>query len=151
MAKRKIVEVDEDAIKKMIAGDIPSWVPNNTLAEEKENQNDDDHNDKQNKNLNTNYEDIDNEGSELKTTRKRKNKLKYSDFFLIQQRYSETKQTTIIFDKRIYSSIRNILKTTDGITLANFVNNVLIHHFNEYKEDIDELKKEYISNLYNDK
>jgi hypothetical protein len=26
----------------------------------------------------------------------------------------------------------------------------MIHHFNEYKEEMEELKKEYVSKLYNE-
>lgn len=151
MAKREIVKVDEEAIKKMIAGDIPNWGAINATTEEEDIQGKGSLTDKQKNNSHEIAEDSNNENDDQKATKKRKSKFKYSDTFLIQQRYPETKQSTIILDKKVYDSIRKILKATDGITLANFINNVLIHHFNEYQIDIDDLKKEYISNLFNDK
>lgn len=145
MAKREIINVDEDAIKKMIAGDIPG-MPDNTPA----GQGRIPPMDMQGDNPHENAEKANDEDTETKTTKKRKNRLKYADIFFVRQRYAETKQTTIILDKRIYTSIRNILKTTDGITFANFINNVMVHHFNEYREEMEELKKEYVSKLYNE-
>jgi hypothetical protein len=145
MTKREIIKVDEDAIKKMIAGDIPR-IPDNMPTEESKVTPKNTPPDKQENSSQENSED-----TETKITKKKKNRLKYADLFLVQQKYAETKQTTIMLDKRAYSLIKNILKTTERTTLANFINNVMNHHFSEYKEEIDEVKKEYISNLYNDK
>ncbi len=145
MAKREIINVDEDVIKKMIAGDIPRMP-----AEERKVSQKDIPSYRTENYSHGDPENVNKDDTEPRIAKKKKGRLKYADIFFIQQKYAETKQTTVILDKRIYTSIRNILKTTDGITFANFINNVMIHHFYEYKEEMEELKKEYISKLYNE-
>ena len=43
-----------------------------------------------------------------------------------------------------------LLKVTKGLSMGLFINNVLIHHFEEYEEDIQAIKKIYITKLSED-
>lgn len=138
MGKREVVNVDEDIIKKMIAGDIPKH------SFEQLNQQDPD--------LKSEIiEESDNSRKEeniSKGTRKKKPKNDYQDIFLVRQRNSSHRQTSIILGEDVYSAIQKILKVADGVSLANFVNNVLRHHFSEYKDEIMELRRNFMSDLF---
>lgn len=156
MAKRKIVNVDEDVIKRMIAGDMPVTAPPRNLLPEKDyNPDTSDYSGNRDDEIPPQEKEKGNEpdgdvNDKAPVSRKKKTKLNYQESFLTPQKYSNPRQTTIILEDRVYSSIRKILKITDGVTIANFVNNVLRYHFNEYKEEISGLRRDYMSDLYND-
>lgn len=123
---RTIVKVDEDKVMRMIAGDDP--VPQ---KEDKKG------------------------GTEIHTTestvtRKRPAKTNYADIFLKTVRTNDKKQTTVQLSESVFDRMEILLKATKGLSMGLFINNVLIHHFEEYKEDIQEVRKKYISKLTND-
>jgi hypothetical protein len=53
----------------------------------------------------------------------------------------------VLFGEDIYYALKKILRISgDGdLTISGFVNNVLRHHFREYKEEICELRKDFIT------
>lgn len=138
MAKREIINVDENIIKKMIAGDIPTQ-PFEKLNQPQANQEE---------SYQIEPEQIDE--NPVKPIRRKKSRIDYKDIFLIRQRNTSYRQTTIILGEDIYSGIQKILKVADGLTIANFINNVLRQHFAEYKDEIMELRRNFMSDLFND-
>lgn len=119
--KRKIIQVDEDKLKMMMAGDIPIKADpvNDTVEPEA-----------------------------AKGIRRKKNKKLYAELFLCKPVLEGRRQSTILFDAKNYDNIMKVLKTVDGISMSNFINNVLRSHFEEYEEEIIEIKKNYINNIY---
>lgn len=129
-SKRKIIQVDEDKLKMMMAGDIPIKADpvNDTVEIKKEEQ--------------------DKEPDISKGIRRKKSKKLYAEIFLCKPVLEGRRQSTILFDAKNYDNIMKVLKTVDGISMSNFINNVLTSHFEEYEEEIIEIKKNYINNIY---
>lgn len=138
MGKREVVNVNEDIIKKMIAGDIPTH-SFDQLSQQ----------DSSLKKETVKETDADMKEENIpKATRKKKPKNDYQNLFLVRQPNSSHRQTSIILGEDVYSSIQKILKVADSVSLANFVNNVLRQHFIEYKDEIMELRRNFMSDLF---
>jgi len=78
----------------------------------------------------------------------KKTKGDYYDTFLVQRRNIRHKQTSLLLGEDIYDSLKKTLRMAGDLTITGFVNNVLRHHFREYKEDINELRRNFISDLH---
>lgn len=159
--KRQIVQVDEDKLKMMMAGDIPikADTENDVVIRHIHTDNDN-HISDQNDELhfkepvtkevfddeNINFE---NESQETrKYTKRKKNKTSYAGQFLYKPEPSPRRQSSIHLNEDNYRNINLILKTTDNLSIANFINNVLTHHFEIYRSEVEETIKEYFKDLY---
>ncbi|WP_291125394.1 DUF3408 domain-containing protein [Dysgonomonas sp. UBA7698] len=127
---RTIVKVDEDKIKRMIAGEEP-YLEKETKKEEESQES-----------VARNKESI--------TSRKRPIKSNYGEIFLKTVRTNDKKQTTVQLSESVFKKMEILLKVTKGLSMGLFINNVLIHHFEEYEEDIQAIKKIYITKLSED-
>ncbi|MBF0647412.1 DUF3408 domain-containing protein [Dysgonomonas sp. GY75] len=84
-------------------------------------------------------EDMDRKGKKAKGD--------YYDTFLVQRRNIRHKQTSVLLGEEIYDSLKKTLRIAGDLTITGFVNNVLRHHFREYKEDINQLRRNFITDL----
>lgn len=141
MGKREIINVDESIIKKMIAGDIP------TQSFQELNRQQTEQTDKKEREREKPEQK---EEEPVKPVRRKRGRTDYKDIFLVRQRNTSHRQTTIILGEDVYSNVQKILKVTNGLTIANFINNVLRQHFIEYKDEIMELRRNFMSDLFND-
>lgn len=156
MKKREFVNVDEEAIKRMIAGDMPPYTTkeserllttqaNNSLREPAGNAQTSNGTEHPRPDTAVNGKD----GSMGRPSRRKKVKGDYSETFLVQCRNMNHKQTSLLLGEDIYYAVKKVLRIAgDGdLTMTGFVNNVLRHHFREYKEEISELKKNFITDI----
>lgn len=158
--RRKPIKVDEEKLKMMMAGDIPIKAdPHNDVIEidelprkrEKKQQKDSKDILIKEENKTTESEDSEPSKSSSDTGRavkRRKGKKSYKEAFLCKPVSSSRRQSTILFDDTNYNNIMKVIKTVDGISISNFINNLLTDHFLEYEEEIMEQKRDYINNLY---
>jgi len=145
--EREFVEVDEVAIKRMIAGDMPPYLE----KEEKQRRAVENDNEPGVHSGEGIKEGKDENADNSKSSRKRKtvkDKDSYRETFLQQPKTAGCRQSTLNLDERNHSAIKKMLKTTDGLSMAGFVNNVLRHHFREYSEETAEIRRSYMSELY---
>lgn len=139
--QRTIVKVDEDKIKRMIAGDEPflqeppPTIQSISEAVEK---------------VGTGVhpqEVTDKERGLVYQTRRRKVRTGYTDIFLCKDREPIKRQTTLLLSASIFDKMEVLLDATKGLSMAMFVSNVLLHHFEEYQDDINAIKAKYIEKL----
>lgn len=145
--ERETVTVDEVEIKKMIAGDLPPYL----MKEEDMKMNRPPRNGNEpesGKGIGVKEKKEDNSVDNLKVKGKRKTRDNYRETFLQQPRPAASRQTTLNMDEKSHAAIKKMLKIADGLSMAGFVNNVLRYHFQVYKEDINELRCNYIADLY---
>lgn len=139
--ERTIVKVDEDKIRRMIAGDEP-FLQEASSATEKISEEEVEtikHNHSQ--------EVTDKETNFAYPVKRRKMKTGYADIFLCKDREPEKKQTTLLLSASIFDKMEVLLSATKGLSMAMFVSNVLLYHFEEYADDINAIKATYIEKL----
>lgn len=140
MAKKDIVEVnlDEDEIRRMIAGNIhpSSLLPNAGSKIESPPDKDIEVKEKDNKDIN----------SETKKTRV-KIKGNYKELFLSVMKFPQKKKLTTYISEENYRNIIDTLRITDDISINMYINNILSHHFEKYKNDIMDVQKQIINNI----
>lgn len=136
---RTIVKVDEDKIKRMIAGDEPY------LQEAPTEQKTADQEEVLRKDIPENNSRNDKISSD--TGRRKKLKNDYSGIFLNKTRDYSKKQTTIQLTESLFEKMEMLISATKGMSIALFINNVLLHHFEEYEDDINAIKAKYIEKL----
>ena len=133
--ERKIVKVDENKLKRMIAG------------EEEDNQD-----------VNTETVPPDKEDNQQKevqpektetVTRKKKQKTDYTGTFLRLNKPLEKRPTTIQLSAENYIRIENLMILSPGMSMAMFINNILDNHFEENSQDIDEVIAARIKKITN--
>jgi len=137
--KRKIVQVDEDKLKRMIAGEDTGEIIENgkqdqakqVLPSEKS----------QNHNQVTSDKNI------TAPVKKKKNKTGYTEEFLRINRPVLKRPTTIQLSEDIYRKIGKLLMFSPELSIAMFVNNVLESHFRENEEEIEEVIENGIRKL----
>ncbi len=138
--QRTIVKVDEDKIKRMIAGDEPFLQEVSSagqkIPEEVETIKSGHPDDMPDKDRNFVY-----------PSKRRRSKTGYTDIFLCKDRESAKKQTTLLLSTSIFDRMEVLLSATKGLSMAMFVSNVLLHHFEEYEDDINAIKEKYIEKL----
>lgn len=83
-----------------------------------------------------------------KYAKRRKNKSSYTELFLSKPGPASRRPSTIHLDDSNYRDISLVTKITDNLSIANFINNVLTHHFEVYRNEIDETVKDYFNELY---
>lgn len=145
--ERTIVRVDEDKIKRMIAGEEPYLQENSRDKDKPEEiqsvpptavsaapENKDSRKDKASAN----------------PARKQSERISYADVFLKTVRTSDKKQTTVQLSESLFRKMEILTKATSGLSVGLFINNVLMHHFEEYEEDINLVKEKYIAKLSED-
>lgn len=138
--ERTIVKVDEDKIKRMIAGDEPFLQEVSSavqkIPEEEET-------------TKGGYRDEipGNERNFVYPSKRRRYKAGYGDIFLCKDREPDKKQTTLLLSASIFDRMEVLLSATKGLSMAMFVSNVLLHHFEEYEDDINAIKEKYIEKL----
>ena len=134
MAKRKIVEVDEEQLQRMIAGDVPLFKPEET-AHTKEVGKEPEPEEEEEK------ESIPAAEPELVTTRKKKKSQQpdFSETFLKNEIIKDRRQ--IYISKDAYDKISGYIRHISGgkVSLVSYVNNILMNHMEEYKETINEM------------
>lgn len=138
---RIIVKVDEDKIKRMIAGDEPYLQETPTLKHSAQENGEEVFGGDTSENNNRN------DKIQADTPRKRKSKIDYAGIFLNKSRDSSKKQTTILLPESIFGKMEMLLGATKGLSMAMFISNVLLHHFEEYEDDINVIKEKYIEKL----
>lgn len=121
--KRQVVQVNEERLKMMMAGDIPI----KTEPDKDEVTVD----------------------KPVDASTQVKAPSTYKQKFLQKPGGTCKRQTTIHIDEINYSNILKILKTTEGISIASFINNVLFHHFETFGDEIHAIQKGYMEQLYN--
>lgn len=148
--------MDEEAIKRMIAGDMPEYTTGESErvpAKEEGKSREDAPGDTQTSHgrghpqAGTAVNEKEGSMGKPPPSRRKRTKDAYSETFLGQCRNTDHKQTSVLFGKDVYDSIRKILRIGGELTITGFVNNVLRHHFREYKEEISELRRNYIADL----
>jgi len=134
MAKRKIVEVDEEQLQRMIAGDVPLFKPEELVyagetRKEPELEEEDE------------KESIPGTEPEPVTTRKKKKSQQpdFSETFLKNEIIKDRRQ--IYISKDAYDKISGYIRHISGgkVSLVSYVNNILMNHMEEYKEAINEM------------
>lgn len=155
MVKRKVTQVDEAKIRQMIAGDAPVESPGQKPASSLEKENADVKADTSEtldgkipveEKCESVKEKIQDEYNNSKTGKRKKDKSGYyKDIFLINNRKpAARRQTTLQLSETTYRKITKLLKVTDGVSLAVFIDNMLQHHFEEYKDEIEEIQRTYM-------
>lgn len=158
--KRQVVQVDEEKLKMMMAGDIPIKAdPDKDVVishiDTKKDTVAFSDNEPQEKvkaeecRIPVEDDDLENNSSDSKKyTKRRRNKSSYIEQFLTKPGPASRRPSTIHLDDNNYRDICLVTKITDNLSIANFINNVLAHHFELYRNEIDETVKEYFNNLY---
>lgn len=144
--KRKVVRVDEEKIKMMMAGDIPMKVGPEDIMELNEH----------NKNDKAPWEMTEEEKAakreaDRKKSEKGNKKNKegdYKELFVSKPRVINRRQRTIHFEEELYSEVLKIAKISGKVSVADFINNLVKHHLEAYEDDINKMKKEWVKVLY---
>lgn len=131
--ERTIIKVDEDKIKRMIAGEEPYG--QETAEEESGPQQPD-------AGLNAK--------APVPASGKRPARNSYEDIFLKTVRTNDRKQTSIQLSEPVFRKMEILLKTTRGLSMGLFINNVLVHHFEKYEDDIIAVREKFITKLSED-
>ena len=131
MAKRPTVDVDEDYLKEIMAGGVsrptkepPKPEDKQPVEEEKE----------------TTETTMPVEAKEpVKTGRKKREAQDYETVFL--ERKASVLRRQIYISAELYDKINNFLPVIagHGFGITSHVNNILTHHLDLYKDDINEL------------
>lgn len=139
--ERTIVKVDEDKIKRMIAGDEPYLQATPTMKQA----------------ATENPQEVSegeapesnslNDKLPIEPGRRRKSKNDYAGIFLNKTRDYSKKQTTILLTESVFEKMEMLIGATRGVSMGLFINNVLVHHFEEYEDDINAIKATYIEKL----
>lgn len=133
--KRTVVDVDEEIIQSMMSGDLPRMVPQKkqeTVAQEESQP----------------EPELPQEAPpQEKTTvqdsparpKKKKAPQDYSGLFLESKQITLTKRQTYI-NAELMDKITDILAViAKGVTMPTFLDNVLTHHLETYRDEINEL------------
>lgn len=136
MAKRKVVDVDEDLIKSMISGDIPRMNPEPVkeatvpvrktkteipVKESPVEQN----------------EDVQEKETQQSKSRRKREPKDYKSVFL--KKDTGTKKQTYI-SAALYDKISKVLGIiAKDISVPNFIDNVIENHLKEYKDEINDM------------
>ncbi|WP_165025011.1 DUF3408 domain-containing protein [Dysgonomonas sp. ZJ279] len=163
MAKRKRFEVDEEKLKRMIAGEIPIKAdPEKDIIFLDDEPEDQDSGPAANKpvekpgdtipqTVKAKPETAGNEKEDIvesaRNSKRKKNKQSYTELFLCKSVMGARRQTSIHMNEQNYMNISKLLKTTDGISMSNFINNLLANHFEIYTEEIEEALRDFIESL----
>lgn len=135
---RKIVKVDEDKLKRMIAGDDETGdqgikqEPAPVEMAKKDNTPVENHPERT--------------GA---TTGKKKQKADYAGTFLRINRPELKRPTTIQLSSENYRKIESLLMLSPGLSMAMVINNILENHFEEYARDVQEVIDTRIKKLTN--
>lgn len=158
--KRQVVQVDEEKLKMMMAGDIPikadldKDVVISHINTKKENviPIDNEYVREEKTVVYKETAEAENVGSDYsdskKYSKRRKSKSSYIEQFLSKPGPASRRPSTIHLDDSNYRDICLVTKITDNLSIANFINNVLSHHFEQYRNEIDETVKDYFNDLY---
>lgn len=127
MAKRKTVEIDESVILDMMSSDIPSYARGQSETDSSETP------EEETPAVRAKSENIES----AKPRRKREPK-DYGTTFLAKRAPDQRKHTYISIE--LLSKIAKFLPViANGITVPNFIDNVLSHHLEAYRDEINEL------------
>lgn len=140
MAKRPTIEIDEEYLKEVMAGDVPSLKKRSEVSLNKDPEN-----------IETSVEikqetERKVEKENVKPTgRKKKDPQRYAELFL-QKRYpSGRKQTYISSD--VYDKICLFLPViSNKLSVTVFLDNILNQHLEQYKDEINELYNQNTKN-----
>jgi len=134
MAKRPMMDVDEEHLKEIMAGGLGrvKKEPPKTVAEQPS---------KEEPEVETKPEtELPVQPKEpVKQTRKKREAHDYESLFLERKASVDRRQTYI--DADLYKKISSFLPVIAGhqLTITGYVNNILAHHLEQHKEDINEL------------
>lgn len=149
--KRPRFQVDEEKLKKMMAGDIPIKVePSDlTIIHEEEEQA------KENREAESSEAaapagEKKNTGED-KAGKKRKTDLdKYMEVFLAKPPTKLRRQRTFMLEEELYIKISRMIKyTPGGITFPGFLINVINHHFEQHKDEVNEMLRLIANDILN--
>lgn len=143
IARKKTEEVDSEKLKMMMTGDL-------YLKKEENEPANNDATDKTDETLPESLEEeveSRNEKSKIKDkfVDKKRNKLAaYKDKFMKKPRIVYRRRS-IHFEDELYFKVAEIVRLTElPISLPDFINNLEKHHLGTYKEEITDMKDEYI-------
>lgn len=73
---------------------------------------------------------------------------KYTELFLSQPAIRPRRQRTILFDDELYDRVYNLIKVPGGISFSNFMFNLVKHHFETYKDEVNDRLHSIANNIY---
>lgn len=73
---------------------------------------------------------------------------KYIEVFLSQPAIRPRRQRTMLFDDELYDRVYNLIKVPGGISFSNFMFNLVKHHFETYKDEINDRLHSIAKNIY---
>ncbi len=121
--ERKVVTVDEALIHSMMAGDVPRALPRSEQPQEDEPVADPGRQE---------------EAAAVQRPRRRKEQKGYADIFLDKLAPMPRKHTYISI--AMYDDLSELLPViARGVSIPNFLENLLRHHFETYRDEINEL------------
>lgn len=139
--KRRIVTVDEEKLKRMMAGD-----ENEESAEtEIKSQAPVTHKSNTTENSSQTIESV-----IVPSGKKKKHKYDYSEEFLRINKPGLRRPTTIQISEDNYKKIGNLLMFVPELSIAMFINNVLESHFREYGDETKEVIEKGIRKVKGD-
>lgn len=152
--KRQVVKVNEEKLRMMMAGEIPMELEPSDLTiirgngAEKE-----DTDSSQNKETTAIVAEEKENREEEKNTKKRKNSKKsYNEVFLYKPTPISRKARTIQLEEELYFKILKLISVPGNtISVANFINNLILNHFEIYEDEINEIYQSMINSVYKNK
>jgi len=137
MAKRPTVDVDEDYLKEIMAGGVVSLRKEQMkqVAEQPKREVED----APVKEEEMEMSSIPETKEQVKQTRKKREAQDYESVFL--ERKASVARQQIYINTPLYEKITGFLPVIAGygFGITSFVNNILTHHLEQYKDDINEL------------
>lgn len=148
--KRPRFQVNEEKLKMMMAGDIPMKVePSDlTIIHEEEDQAKESR-DAESIGITAPADEKKNTGEDKTGKRKKSDMDKYMELFLAQPSIKPRRQRTMLFDDELYDRIYNLINVPGGISFSNFIFNMVSHHFETYKDVINNRLRSIANNIYN--
>lgn len=130
------MEVDEELIQSMIAGDIPSRRRNPEPAANPEPEQ-----------TGAGSETPEEAPAAAPKARRRKEPKSYGEVFL-RKRVNEQRKHAYISEALMAKITRIVAVLGDGITVPTYIDNVLEHHLETYRDEIEELYSKETQKLW---
>lgn len=73
----------------------------------------------------------------------------YAELFLSRPLVKPRRQRTMLFDDELYSRIYRLINVPGGISFSNFMFNIVSHHFETYKNEINDRLRSIANDIYN--
>jgi len=136
MSKRNIIEVDEEALRRKMANSRETYLPGITAEKKPEYEYE-------------SFQEVEEPEQKVENVKTQKNKKNFksdfSDIFLKDNKISDRRQ--IYISKEAYDKISRYLRYIGkgNVSLVSYVDNILFHHMDEYRDTINDLYNKNIS------